>query len=147
MGMGIPRFPIRGEPCLNDGTYILHEDPIWCTCPPTFWGQFCEKDVNECAFSSLVCRTKESCVNLYGGYECDGVPMMTKPKCDTWGSYIDSKCINAPAVLAVLFCYVAATILLSLVWTGIRLRKKIAIRKKAQETKKDIERRLKMLVV
>src|SRR5699024_3392913 len=55
------------RPCQNGGTCIPYRGGVYCSCPGTFSGTFCEHQVaNSC--SSNPCQNGGVCTNIPGGY-------------------------------------------------------------------------------
>lgn len=58
----------RESDCLHGGRCEDPEGSYACACPPSFEGQLCEKDVDECV--AAPCRNGATCLNLEGSFRC-----------------------------------------------------------------------------
>lgn len=70
-----------GNLCQNGGTCIDGINSYTCQCPPTFTGEFCETDVDECSVRPSVCQNGATCTNMVGGFSCICVNGWTGPDC------------------------------------------------------------------
>ena len=66
------------RPCRNGGTCVNTYSGFFCQCPPSWEGETCEEDVDECAqFSTtpdLGCHQGATCHNTPGSYRCVCAP-------------------------------------------------------------------------
>nr|CAD7444632.1 unnamed protein product [Timema bartmani] len=70
-----------GNLCLNGATCVDDVNRYSCVCPPTYTGELCEQDVDECAHRPSVCQNGATCTNSIGGYSCICVNGWTGPDC------------------------------------------------------------------
>jgi hypothetical protein len=70
-----------GNMCQNGGTCIDGVNAYRCKCPPSFTGDFCENDVDECAWRPSICQNGATCTNTHGGYNCICVNGWNGPDC------------------------------------------------------------------
>jgi Notch 1 len=56
--------------CQNGATCVDDVNRYSCVCPPTFTGELCNRDVDECSLRPNVCQNGGTCSNTLGGYSC-----------------------------------------------------------------------------
>lgn len=75
--------PCASNPCANGGQCTASDSTYKCNCPPTFYGQTCKQDVNECAQTPSPCLNGGVCVNEVGSYHCRCPQQFTGQHCET----------------------------------------------------------------
>nr|XP_023663695.1 neurogenic locus notch homolog protein 1-like [Paramormyrops kingsleyae] len=87
--------PCASNPCANGGQCSPFESHYICTCTPTFHGQTCKVDVNECAQSPSPCKNGGTCVNEVGSYRCECPREYTGKHCEVlYRPCSPSPCLN-----------------------------------------------------
>ncbi|KAJ4429231.1 hypothetical protein ANN_26234 [Periplaneta americana] len=59
-----------GNLCQNGATCVDDINRYSCLCPPTYMGELCEQDVDECGQRPSVCQNGATCTNSIGGFSC-----------------------------------------------------------------------------
>ncbi|KAF4523891.1 hypothetical protein B566_EDAN016083, partial [Ephemera danica] len=67
--------------CQNGATCVDDVNRYSCVCPPTYTGELCERDIDECALRPSVCLNGGTCSNSVGGFSCICVNGWTGPDC------------------------------------------------------------------
>lgn len=70
-----------GHLCQNGGTCVDGINSYTCRCPPTFTGEHCQLDVDECSLRPSVCHNGATCTNSFGGFSCICVNGWTGADC------------------------------------------------------------------
>lgn len=70
-----------GNLCLNGATCVDDINRYSCLCPPTYMGELCEQDVDECGQRPSVCQNGATCTNSIGGFSCICVNGWAGPDC------------------------------------------------------------------
>ncbi|CAB0002147.1 unnamed protein product, partial [Nesidiocoris tenuis] len=70
-----------GNLCQNNATCLDDVNRYRCVCPPTYTGEFCEQDLDECSLRPSVCHNGATCTNTIGGYSCICVNGWTGKDC------------------------------------------------------------------
>ncbi|CAH1401170.1 unnamed protein product [Nezara viridula] len=70
-----------GNLCQNGATCLDDVNRYRCLCPPTYSGELCEKDIDECSLRPSVCHNGATCTNTPGGYSCICVNGWTGKDC------------------------------------------------------------------
>uniref|UniRef100_A0A6Q2WYI0 Neurogenic locus notch homolog protein 1 n=1 Tax=Esox lucius TaxID=8010 RepID=A0A6Q2WYI0_ESOLU len=73
--------PCASNPCANGGQCSPFESHYICTCPPTFHGQFCTENVDECELMPNACQNGGTCHDTYGSFHCVCVNGWTGDDC------------------------------------------------------------------
>lgn len=55
-----------GNLCQNGATCIDDINRYTCLCPPSYTGELCEQDVDECSLRPSVCQNGATCTNSIG---------------------------------------------------------------------------------
>lgn len=75
--------PCASNPCANGGECRLFDSQYICSCTPSFSGETCKQDVNECAQIPSPCKNGGVCVNEVGTYRCNCPAEYTGKHCET----------------------------------------------------------------
>lgn len=87
--------PCASNPCANGGQCSPFESHYICTCTPTFHGQTCKVDVNECNQGPSPCKNGGTCVNDVGSYRCKCPREYTGKHCEVlYRPCSPSPCLN-----------------------------------------------------
>lgn len=70
-----------GNLCQNGATCVDDINRYSCLCPPTYMGELCEQDVDECGQRPSVCQNGATCTNSIGGFSCICVNGWAGPDC------------------------------------------------------------------
>jgi hypothetical protein len=70
-----------GNLCQNGATCVDDINRYSCMCPPTYMGELCEQDVDECGQRPSVCQNGATCTNSIGGFSCICVNGWAGPDC------------------------------------------------------------------
>lgn len=75
--------PCASNPCANGGECRLFDSQYICSCTPSFSGETCKQDVNECAQIPSLCKNGGVCINEVGTYRCNCPAEYTGKHCET----------------------------------------------------------------
>lgn len=86
--------------CHNGGRCSDPGTQYGCECSSSFEGDFCEKDVDECAAGKGPCQNGATCLNMMGSYRCICADGYTGRHCEERIWYCDfSPCENGATCL------------------------------------------------
>lgn len=84
-----------GNMCQNGGTCVDGVNAYHCKCSPSFTGEYCETDVDECVQQPTICKNGATCTNTHGGYNCICVNGWNGPDCsNNIDDCVDAACFN-----------------------------------------------------